>query len=161
MQAVFVFRAKNEEMPTVFRISNPDYESVVRESFADQSFMQTLGAVMKTVEPGRVVITYQRSDKLLQQHGFLHAGVGTSVVDSACGYAALTLAGQNCEVLTSEFKVHFLRPASGQNFHAVGSVLKAGNVLTICEGELFQDDQEKPVAKMTATMVLRNVDPQL
>lgn len=143
----------------MFRTSNPDYETVVRESFAAQSFMETLGANMETLAPGRMVITYQRSERLLQQHGFLHAGVGTSVVDSACGYAALTLAAPNSEVLTSEFKVHFLRPASGENFRAVGSVLKAGSLLTICEGELFQDACERPLAKMTATMVLRSINP--
>ena len=137
------------------KAANPDFERVVRESFAGQSFMETLGATMELVAPGKVVLTFEANDGLTQQHGFVHAGAGTSVMDSACGYAALSLAVAGAEVLTSGFKVHFLRPASGKSFRAVGQVLKAGRTLTVCEGELFQDGGDAPVAKMSATMVLK------
>ena len=139
----------------MFKVSNPDFEAAIRASFSSQTFMDTLGAEIESVGPGKVIIGYKKENGLLQQHGFLHAGVGTSVVDSACGYAALSLAPNGSEVLTTEFKIHFLRPASGENFRAVGTVLKAGKLLMVCEGELFQDDQIAPIAKMTTTMIIK------
>lgn len=138
-----------------FETPDPDFEKAVRESFARQTFMATLGAELETVEPGRVVIGFAMKNGLLQQHGFLHAGVPTTCVDSACGYAALTLAPLGSEVLTSEFKVHFLRPASGRMFVATGTVLKPGRIMTVCEGEVTDAETGSLIAKMTATMVLR------
>lgn len=138
-----------------FEAGNREYEITVRQSFARQTFMATLGAKLVSIEPGRVVIGYDRDDRLLQQHGFLHAGATTTCVDTACGYAALTLAPADSEVLTSEFKVHFLRPAAGAGFIATGTVLKPGRTLTICEGEVTERDTGSLIAKMTATMVLR------
>jgi len=135
----------------VLESRNPDFAETIRESFGRQSFMATLGAKITSVEPGMVRIEYGRGEGLLQQHGFIHAGVGTSILDSACGYAALSLAPAGADVLTAEFKVNFLRPAKGERFIAVGRVLKAGRMLTICEGELWADE-ESLIAKMQATM---------
>ncbi|WP_075997228.1 PaaI family thioesterase [Salaquimonas pukyongi] len=130
---------------------NPDFAETVHESFARQSFMTTLGGTITAVEPGMVCIEYGHHEGLLQQHGFIHAGVGTSILDSACGYAALSLAPAGAEVLTVEFKVNFLRPAKGKRFSASGQVLKAGKRLTVCEGELRADGTSL-IAKMQATM---------
>ncbi len=140
-----------------FEAANPDFETAVRQSFGRQTFMQTLGASMLIVKPGRVEIAYGRKANLLQQHGFLHAGVAATCVDSACGYAALSLASESCEVLTSEFKVHFLRPSDGDEFLATGLVLKPGRLLTICEGDVTDRRSGLMIAKMTATMVVRRI----
>ena len=130
---------------------NPNFAETVRDSFSRQSFMATLGAEITAVEPGMVRIEYGHGEGLLQQHGFIHAGVGTSILDSACGYAELSLAPAGADVLTAEFKVNFLRPAKGERFKATSQVLKAGKMLTVCEGELWADETSL-IAKMQATM---------
>ena len=139
---------------------DPAHEAAVRDSFGLQSFMRTLGASLQTLEPGHVEIVYGRREGLLQQHGYMHAGVATSIVDSACGYAALSLAPAGCEVLTVEFKTNFLRPASGQRFLASGRVIKPGRTIMVCEGRVTETDgQERLIATMSATMmVLRRED---
>ena len=98
--------------------------------------MATLGASLDRVEPGEVAIALPFAEPLTQQHGFLHAGAAASVVDSACGYAALTLMPPGAAVLSIEFKVNMLSPAIGERFLAVGRVRRAGRTLTVCEGEL-------------------------
>ena len=116
--------------------------------------MQTLGAELLSVGAGEVRVGFQRNDQLFQQHGFLHAGVCTSIVDTACGYAALTLAEEGRDVLTVEFKVNFLKPAAGDGFEAIGRVLRSGRLLSVCEGEVWQTLPERiQIAKMTATMI--------
>jgi uncharacterized protein (TIGR00369 family) len=133
---------------------NPDFERVVRESFARQSFMATLGAVIERVAPGAVDIGVPFSDALCQQNGFLHAGVLASVADSACGYAALTLAAAGQDVLAVEFKINLLRPARGARFTASAQVLRAGRTLTVCRADVLGDAGEL-VATMLSTVIAR------
>ncbi|MBN9420796.1 MAG: PaaI family thioesterase [Candidatus Eremiobacteraeota bacterium] len=115
--------------------------------------MATLGASLASVEPGEVVIELGYSEALAQQNGFLHAGVTTAVVDSACGYAALSLMPEGSDVLSVEFKVNLMAPAAGSRFRAVGRVVKSGRTLTVCQGEMVALDSGKTVALMTATMI--------
>jgi len=124
----------------------------IRESFDKQGLMQTMNARLIEAEKGQVKITCEFSEALTQQHGFFHAGVLTSLVDSACGYAALTLMPPDKEVLTVEFKVNFLNPATTKII-ATGTVLQSGKNLTICEGHVFDETETKLLAKMTATMI--------
>ncbi|MDE3128502.1 MAG: PaaI family thioesterase [Gemmatimonadota bacterium] len=98
--------------------------------------MATLGASLDRVVPGEVAIALPFSDAITQQHGFVHAGATAAVVDSACGYAALTLMPPGAAVLSIEFKVNMLAPAAGARFLAVGRVRRAGRTVTVCEGEL-------------------------
>ena len=112
---------------------SPQIEQKVRDSFGRQPFMQLLGAELTRVEPGQVEIGLQFRDDLTQQHGFLHAGALTSIADSACGYAALTTMDEQSEVLSVEFKINLLRPASGSAFRAVARVLKSGKTLTVVQ----------------------------
>ena len=77
----------------------------------------------------------------------------TSIVDSACGYAALTLAPENSDVLTVEFKVNFLKPAATGKLIAIGKVIQSGKTLTICEGNVYDETGEKLIARMTATIM--------
>lgn len=130
------------------------YERVAA-SFGAQGLMATLGARIVSVEPGEVHIELPFSKRLAQQHGYVHAGALTSVVDSACGYAALTAAPPGHEVVSAEFKINFLRPAVGERFLAVGRVQNAGRRLTVCTGEVraFSGQEMKVVALMQATIV--------
>ena len=130
---------------------DPDFEARVRASFARQRFMATLGATLERVAPGEVTIALPFRDDLTQQHGFLHAGVVTAVVDSACGYAALSLMEPGAGVVSVEFKLNLLAPAVGERFVATARVLKAGRTLTVCGGELTNG--EATVAVMQATMM--------
>src|ERR1700745_710976 len=105
-------------------------------SFARQAFMETLGASLGLVERGRVHIEVPFSEHLSQQHGYLHAGVTTSIADSASGYAALTLAPSGSEVLSVEFKISLLAPARGHRFIARAQVIRSGRRLSFCTAEV-------------------------
>lgn len=138
-----------------FTPKDPHFEARVRTSFDRQGFMTTLNARMTRCEPGLVEIVMPFSASITQQHGFAHAAATTAILDSACGFAALTLMPEGTEVLSVEFKVNLLSPAVGQSFRAVGRVTRSGRTITVCQGEVFamQDNQEKSVAIMTATMI--------
>lgn len=111
-------------------------EERIAASFGAQGWMATLGARLALVRDGEVHIALKFSAGLSQQQGFVHAGAITSIVDSACGYAALTKAPPGFEVVTAEFKVNLLRPAIGERFLAIGKVQNAGRLLTVCTGEV-------------------------
>lgn len=132
-------------------------EKRVKESFARQTVMATIGASITVVEPGEVTIELPFRSDLAQQHGFIHAGVVTMIVDTACGYAALTRMPASAAVLTAEYKINFLSPAEGEKLIARGRVLKPGRALTVCYGDVHavKDGQEKLVATMLATMMTR------
>jgi uncharacterized protein (TIGR00369 family) len=129
----------------------------VHASFARQGVMATLGAELGEVAAGRVAIAVPVEPRLSQQHGFLHAGVVVTVLDSACGYAALTLMPSDAEVLTVELKINLLAPAAGDRVVAEGEVVRAGGTLTTCRGDAYaeQDGERTHVATMLATMVRR------
>jgi uncharacterized protein (TIGR00369 family) len=136
-----------------------DYESRVRASFAAQKLMRTLRAELAKVAPGEVEIEIPFSEDLTQQNGFIHAGIITTIADSACGYAAYTLMAADSSVLSVEFKVNLLSPAIGERFYARAEVIKPGRTLTICRADVFaiKDDEEKLVATILATMIARKL----
>jgi uncharacterized protein (TIGR00369 family) len=140
---------------TPFDPADPEYGARVRASFAQQAMMRTLGATLERVAPGEVDIRLPFRADLTQQHGFLHAGAMTTVVDSACGYAALTLMPVGAAVLTVEFKVNLMAPGKGDGIVARGRVLKAGRTLTTCSGDVFAvtGGEERHVLTMLATMM--------
>jgi len=115
--------------------------------------MRTLGAVLESVEPGTVTIACGFNDGLTQQHALFHGGVVASLAEVACGYAALSVMPADREVLTVEFKVHFLKPAKTDRLIAVGQVVQAGRTLTVCEGSVFDATRTRLLAKMTTTMI--------
>lgn len=131
--------------------------SRVAESFSRQAVMTTLGARLLAVRPGEVEIEMPFNPGLTQQHGFLHAGIVTTVMDSACGYAAFSLMPEEAGVLSIEFKVNLLRPARGERFRFVGRVLKAGRTITVCEGQAFARDGETETLVSTMTCTLMTV----
>lgn len=132
-----------------------DIQQRISASFDSQGFMSALGARLLSVAEGEVHIELPYSTQLSQQHGYIHAGAITTIVDNACGYAALTKAAPGSEVVTAEFKVNFVRPAIGERFVAIGKVLSAGKLLTVCTGEVyaFSESGSKLVAMMQATIV--------
>ena len=132
-----------------------NFKTRVRESFDLQPMMKTLGVTLETVEAGQVVFTVQHHNSITQQHGFLHGGGVAAILDSACGYAALSILAETDEILTVEFKTNFLAPALGETYRFEGSVVKPGRTLVVTEGKAFaiKDGVEKQVAMMTATMM--------
>ena len=138
-----------------FTAQDPAFESRVRASFERQKFMATIGARLAHVAPGEVDIELDVRDDLVQQHGFLHAGVLASAADSACGYAALSLMPPGAAVLSIEFKVNLLAPAAGQRIVARGRVIRAGKTITACWGDViaYDGEREKVVATLVGTMM--------
>jgi uncharacterized protein (TIGR00369 family) len=136
-------------------IQDVNFAEKVRNSFAKQKFMETLGAILAEVGPGSIEIRLPYHPKLTQQHQFLHAGVVAAVLDSACGYAAFTLMPAEGEVLTIEYKINLLAPAKGEELLARAQVLKPGKTIFVCTGEAImrQGAHQKVVAHMTATMM--------
>jgi uncharacterized protein (TIGR00369 family) len=135
---------------------NPSFADDVAASFAQQPIMNLIGARLLTVEPGMVEITLPYRADLTQQNGYLHAGVVTTIADSACGYAAMSLMPAEAGVLSVEFKVNLLRPARGQSFLARAEVIKAGRTLTVVRADVFalaEDAERKLVATMQGTMM--------
>ena len=140
---------------TDFIPQDTDFEARVRASYARQRAMATVGARLVRVAPGAVEIELPFRDDLTQQHGYLHAGVVTAAVDSACGYAALSLTPPGVEVLSVEFKINLLSPAAGELLVAHARVVRAGRNVMVCAGDAFMltAGREKIVATMLATMM--------
>ncbi|WP_372824516.1 PaaI family thioesterase [Polaromonas sp.] len=138
-----------------FKPKDERYADRVRDSFARQGAMATIGASLGDIVPGRVVIELAWAAGLSQQHGFLHAGMVATALDSACGYAGFTLMPAGAGVLTIEFKINLLAPAKGQRFRMVGQVIKPGRTVTVTEGRAYaiDDGREKLIATMGATLI--------
>jgi uncharacterized protein (TIGR00369 family) len=136
--------------------SDPDFEERVRSSFERQSAMRTIGAELTLVRPGTIEIEMPYSSALTQQHGFLHAGVISTALDAACGYAAYSLMPPHAAVLTIEFKVNLLAPGKGERFLFRGSVTKPGRTIIVADGQAYgigSDGAAKLIATMTGTMM--------
>jgi uncharacterized protein (TIGR00369 family) len=139
-----------------FKPSNQSFITEVENSFAKQALMKLIGAQLTRVEPGLIEIGLPFRPDLTQQNGYLHAGIVTTIADSACGYAAYTLMPAGSEVLSVEFKVNLLRPAKGSGFVAVAEVLKPGRTLTVVRSDVFTIDDggtRELVATMLGTMM--------
>ncbi|HBB96001.1 MAG TPA: thioesterase [Blastocatellia bacterium] len=135
---------------------NPSFARDVEDSFARQPIMKLIGARLSLVEPGVVEITLPYRADLLQQNGYLHAGIVTTIADSACGYAAYTLMPAGSNVLSVEFKLNLLRPAQGDTFVARAEVIKAGKTLTVVRADVFainKTEERLLVATMQGTMI--------
>ena len=138
------------------KAKDPNYAARVRDSFAKQRLMGTIGAELTDVEPGVVTIRMPFREDLTQQHGFLHAGTIAAVADSACGYAALSLMPADAGVLSIEFKVNMLAPAKGDAIVARGTVIRAGRTIMVCRADVHSvtGGEQKLVAAMQGTMMV-------
>ncbi|HEV2675795.1 MAG TPA: PaaI family thioesterase [Aliidongia sp.] len=119
-----------------FTASDPGFAARVAASFARQGIMTSLGARLTRIEPGLCEIQLPYRPELSQQHGFFHAGVTSTIADSAGGYAGFTLFPADSDVLTVEFKINLLAPADGDLLIATGRVIRSGRTLTVCELEV-------------------------
>jgi uncharacterized protein (TIGR00369 family) len=140
---------------TSFELKDPEYQARVRASFERQEAMKTLRIEIVRLEPGDIELAMPYSDCYTQQHGFVHAGIVATALDSACGYAAFSLMPADAAVLTVEFKINLVAPARGERFLFGARVVKAGRTITVCEGRAVAVDAEgeKLVATMTGTMM--------
>lgn len=147
--------AGNTRKAKILQIRDPNFRERVCSSFARQGLMATIGAKITSVEPGAVEIALVPAHPVSQQHGFVHAGAVAAIADTAAGYAALTLMGPGAGVLTTEFKINLVAPASGDRIVARGRVIKSGRTLTLAQTEVFAvvGAEEKLVAFLTATLM--------
>ena len=138
-----------------FAPKDPDFDARVRASFARQKVMATLGIRINALSPGEIELEMPYSAGLTQQHGFIHAGILSVALDSACGYAAFSLMPADVAVLTVEFKTNLLAPAAGTRFFFRARVIKPGRTLTICDAQAFAFDgtNERLIATMTGTLM--------
>ncbi len=130
-----------------------DFDARVRASFAEQNMMHTMGMSIGALGPGTIDVVFDHDERFTQQHGFAHGGFIATALDTACGFAALTLMIPEAAVLTVEYKINYLRPASGATYRASAHVVKAGRTLTTCEATVTADDSDKPISTMTATLM--------
>jgi uncharacterized protein (TIGR00369 family) len=135
---------------------NPDFAARVRDSFARQAAMRLIGATLTEVLPGRVTIALPVRDDLTQQHKFVHGGIVGMIADSAGGYAAFTLMPADASVLTVEYKINMLAPATGETLVARGAVLKPGRTLSVVRADVcsLSAGREKLVATMQQTLMV-------
>ncbi len=138
-----------------FQPKDPNFENRVRAGVDRQAALKTLGVKILDIQPGAVSLGMPHAAALTQQHGFLHAGIVSTALDSACGYAAFSLMPDNAAVLTVEFKINLLAPARGQYFHFLGRVIKPGRTITVCDGEAwgFDDGKKTLIATMHGTIM--------
>lgn len=138
-----------------FEPKNADYQEIAAATFARQQAMRTLGMSIERLEPGEVDLSMPYSLDWTQQNGFVHAGVITAGLDTACGIAAFTLMPPGCGVLTVELKTNLLAPAKGERFFFRAHVVKPGRTLTVCEARGFALDRgaETLIATMTGTLM--------
>jgi uncharacterized protein (TIGR00369 family) len=141
-----------------FQPTDADFAVRVRASFAKQAAMALIGAELVELDAGRVVMTLVHSERVTQQHGFVHAGIVATALDSACGYAAATLMPADAGVLTIEFKINLLAPARGPLLRIEGQVTKAGRSISVADGRAWQPHPQRPdefqlVATLTATLM--------
>lgn len=134
---------------TTFVPADPDFATRVRASFGRQGVMELIGADLVRVEPGLVEIALPFKPGLTQQHGFFHAGITSTIADSAGGYAAFSLFPADSSVLTVEYKINLVAPADGDRLVAVGRVVKPGRTLTVCS---FEVNAEKNGVRKTCAV---------
>lgn len=141
---------------TKIHATNPAFADEIRASFAKQTIMGLIGGELTRIDPGVVEISLPYRADLTQQHGYVHAGIVTTIADSACGYAAYTLMPPESDVLAVEFKVNLLRPAKGEMFVARAEVIKPGKTLTVVRADVVAlngAEQHTLVATMLGTMM--------
>jgi uncharacterized protein (TIGR00369 family) len=138
-----------------FEAKNPDYLQVATATFERQQAMRTLGIAIVRIEAGEVDLSMPYAADWSQQNGFVHAGIITAALDTACGIAAFTLMPSGSDVLTVEFKTNLLAPAKGERFAFRARVIKPGRTLTICEARAFAlaGGVETLIATMTGTLM--------
>ncbi|MEH2513699.1 uncharacterized protein (TIGR00369 family) [Nitrobacteraceae bacterium AZCC 1564] len=140
---------------TIFQPKDPNFEARTRASFARMAAMGTLNIEIARVTAGEVELKMPYAASLTQQHGFIHAGIIATALDTACGFAAFSLMPDDAAVLTVEFKTNLLAPAKGEHFLFRARVLKPGRTISVCDAHAFavEAGQEKLIASMSCTLM--------
>lgn len=125
----------------------------IESGIQKQSFARLLDLKLETAESGQVSISCRKREDLLQQNGLIHGGVIAAVAEAASGYAALTLLPKGYSVMAVEYKINFLRPASGDKIIATAKVVKNGRKLIVIDVEVYDEQKEKLIAKMMVTTI--------
>jgi uncharacterized protein (TIGR00369 family) len=127
----------------------------IKDSFARQGLLRTLGARVVSVEPGAVTLALPLTEALTQQQGYAHGGVAFSLGDSAAGYAAVSLLEPEFDVVTSDMTIHYLAPGLGDTLEARGTVIRPGRRMLVTQADIYTvaEDKETHIARMTGTMV--------
>ncbi len=138
-----------------FRALDPGYAERVRDSFARQQVMRFIGAELTDVRPGYCEIRLPYRPELSQQDGYFHAGVISTIADTAGGYAGYSMMPARSRVLTVEYKMNLLAPGDGELLIARGDVLKAGRTLVVARADVMvrRDGSEKLCATMLQTLI--------
>jgi uncharacterized protein (TIGR00369 family) len=131
-----------------------DHLAHVAPIFQDAAFANYLGIVLTAAGPGWCETELTVQEAHMQQHGFVHAGVVTTLADHTTGGAARAAVPPGSDVLTIEFKMNFLRLATGRRLAATGRTLHAGKSIAVAESEVYSVDDSKRtlVAKCTSTL---------
>jgi len=135
---------------------DPNFAYRVRDSFAKQRVMRSLGIEITRLEAGEIELAMPYDAAFTQQHGFLHAGIVSTALDTACGYAAFSMMPAGASVLTVEFKINLLAPAKGDRFMFRGHVVKPGRTITVCDGQahaLQGGSTPRLIATMSGTLM--------
>lgn len=142
-------------MAETFTPQDPGFSERISQTFSNQGIMRTLGIKLGTVDPGRVQLELPIREELCQQNGYLHAGVVTTMLDTAGGLAALTLMPVGAAVLAIEFKANFMAPAKGETLVVHGRVVRAGKTITVCSADAYATirGKEKHVSTMISTVM--------
>jgi len=140
---------------SLFKPIDPLFKTRVRDSFSRQEVMRTLGIEITLLDAGEITLTMPYAAAYAQQHGFVHAGIVATALDSACGYAAFSLMPEGAAILTVEFKINLLAPARGERFVFRSKVVKPGRTLTVCEAQAFAiaGGEQKLIASMSGTLM--------
>ena len=148
---------------STFQPKDPSYAAKAHASFARQGAMRLLGASLDTLTPGFCAISLVPREELLQQHGYVHAGIVSTIVDTAGGFAGFTLFPAESSVLTVEFKINLVAPAEGELLVAEGHVVRPGRTLVITRGEVHgvRNGQRTLVAIMQQTLMVMHGKPDL
>jgi uncharacterized protein (TIGR00369 family) len=138
-----------------FEPRNPDFDRVVRDSFARQGLMRTLGARIVALEPGLCVIEMDYAPGISQQNGYFHGGAVGAIADSAAGYAAYSLMPAGSDILTVEYKLNLIRPAVPPTLRAEGRVVRAGKTLSVCRADVYcsADGRVEACALLQSTLM--------
>jgi uncharacterized protein (TIGR00369 family) len=129
-----------------------------REVLASQAFSRLLGAQLTALTPGKVQIELPIRADLLQQHGFVHGGVVSYLADNALTYAGGT--SMRVPVVTSEFKINYVRPAQGDRLVARAEALSTGRSQAVCRCDVYAviGTQERLCAVAQGTIVALSED---
>ena len=110
-----------------------------RRILASQPFSVLVGAELLRLGDGRAVLRIPIRAELKQQHGFVHGGVVSYAADNALTFAGGSVLGTG--VVTSEFKINYLRPARGDSLVARATVVHCGRTQAVCRCDIFASEQ--------------------